>query len=399
MIQFSNNASTQLITILTPDATELHVDSTNGFPVLKEDDYCILCIQSITNFEIVKCTSKTADTFTVERGYEGTIPSLFNVGSQVELRLTAESLNHLVQDSQITYPHTSEDRSQFGNATGQLYSHVRLTDDFEDNDTSYYGVACSPFAVREAILRIQNILEKTIITESTTWTVPETGKYEITCIGGGGNGGAPGNYVRNVKLTSQSDGYGGRVYTCLFRFACGGGGGGGGAGQVITQTLNLVKGRVIPITIGAAGGGNTSFGEYITALGGGNGANGGNASANQYVSTIAVSGIGGAAGVSYNGAATAGATGQVSNIISVDNGASSSCPYSRAGNAGPYWGGDGGIGRASLDGLYGNGGNGGKGGGYWQKPADNWYAGNRGLSYPTSGTPGAVYIQSVASNN
>ena len=99
---------------------------------------------------------------------------------------------------------------------------------------------------------------KTItFTEDGTYTAPYTGNYLVIACGGGGSGGT-------------GDGN------------CKGGGGGGGSGFVY-KVVRLSKGESVDVTIGAGGhtyagenvdgsaGEPTSFGNYLTAAGGGGG--------------------------------------------------------------------------------------------------------------------------------
>ncbi len=115
-------------------------------------------------------------------------------------------------------------------------------------------------------------------TDSTTFTVPQTGTYIVTCVGKGGDGGDA------ISSSSAPNG-------------CGGSGGSGGIAQ---SKLTLTKNASIAITVS-----NTisSFGSYLSAHAGGNGEYG-------YQST----GAGGTAGTATGGnllnlAGIAGATG------------------------------------------------------------------------------------------
>ncbi|MGI5894277.1 MAG: hypothetical protein ACOX6P_06735 [Candidatus Merdivicinus sp.] len=85
-----------------------------------------------------------------------------------------------------------------------------------------------------------------IFVSNTTWTVPVTAKYRITCIGKGGNGG-----------NSQ----GGGPYA----------GGGGASGGWCRSLMSLTKGEQYSITCDTA---QSSFGSMLTATAGQDGANG-----------------------------------------------------------------------------------------------------------------------------
>ena len=99
-----------------------------------------------------------------------------------------------------------------------------------------------------------------LITTSTTWTVPKTGRYQIDIVGGGSNG------------TAGAGGGG----------TGGAGGAGGAAGDSIRLELSLTQGDTYPLVIGALGGASSGFGVTMRGnarrggvYGGGGGDNGG----------------------------------------------------------------------------------------------------------------------------
>ncbi len=290
-------------------------------------------------------------------------PGIVQVGAGLEVTLPAEA----AEGEEAPTPgilslgaHASESSGKYGQGAAGIYGHVRVTDNFEEeNATAAQGVAISPSGVKIAWDRILLAKQNSIILTSGTWTVPETGTYKVVCVGGGGNGGS-----------GSGSAYGwssGTLYT-----ATGGGGGGGGAGQVITQTLSLTKDQQIAVTIGGPGGGGTSFGTYITASGGGNGG------AGEQGGGIYSSGDGGAPQLSLRRAAYGGAAG-----TSYGSPASAGGNGSWTGSKGAS-GGAGGSGGTSFDpaGEYGHGGSGGGGRAWWS-----------GAWVQTGGTPGNSGIQ------
>lgn len=347
-IKFTNLAGSTLKVAINNLATTVTIDPADvaKFPSISGSEYFIIVlITSAGDFEIMRVTDITANVFTVVRAQEGTPARAFDIGDKVEHRLTAESLVTIVEEASITKPHTSTDADTYGHATSTLFSHVKITDETNSSASSVLGIGISPYAVKTRFDQLLGASNQTVITASSTFVVPENGTYEVIAIAGGGKGG--------------NGGWGGGGGNCPYpmegSLMSGGGAGGGGAGQVITQQIQLNKDTSIPVTVGGSGG-TTTFGSYLTALGGSNGANGGNASYALTSPSDAPScgspGSGGAGGYSYGTVAANGTAGTLQ----------------RASYAN-IAGGAGGAGGVSLDGTYGNGGNGGAGGGVYNPMA------------------------------
>jgi hypothetical protein len=95
---FTNNAATNLAEPITPLSTILQVTAGTGgyFPQPSIGDYFMLTLVQANNpavSEIVECIGRSGDILTVVRGQEGTTPQTFNLSDNVELRITASSLN------------------------------------------------------------------------------------------------------------------------------------------------------------------------------------------------------------------------------------------------------------------------------------------------------------------
>lgn len=95
-IQFANNAATTLFSSVTVSDAQIVVSPGGGalFPTAGRGNYFMVTVvdQTTGTLEIMKVTSRTADTFTVTRAQEGTSAKAFPSGSPVELRLTAQSI-------------------------------------------------------------------------------------------------------------------------------------------------------------------------------------------------------------------------------------------------------------------------------------------------------------------
>lgn len=265
--------------------------------------------------------------------------------------------------------HAAADPAVYGRGDSLRYGHVRIVDNFEEELAAADGVAISPRGVKKAWDRLFGLTEGQTFTTSGSWTVPETGQYTVTCIGGGGNGGNGGTGAA-VVWRDGSD----RYYTT----GGGGGGGGGGAGQVVTRKMALTKGEVINFIVGGPGGA-TVFKDLV-AQGGGHGGAGANGNQNGAAA-------GGAAGLSYGSMSYAGTAG-----------AWASTYGSTAIRDGTYFaGGQGSAGGISLQSPYGDGGHGGNGAGmswsytYYSTLGTHWGgAGSAG----TAGTQGCIIIAS-----
>ena len=97
---FKNNASATLATTLQLSATLLVVSGGQGalFPAPTGGDYFLLTIESDSgNFEVCRCTSRSADALTIVRAQEGTAAQVFIAGAVVECRVTAGVLEAFLQ--------------------------------------------------------------------------------------------------------------------------------------------------------------------------------------------------------------------------------------------------------------------------------------------------------------
>ena len=101
---FTNNAATALARGITPIDTILQLTPGTGsyFPQPTGGNYFMLTLVQINNpevSEIVECIDRVGDTLTVVRGQEGTQPQIFNISDNVQLRITAQSLNLFAAES------------------------------------------------------------------------------------------------------------------------------------------------------------------------------------------------------------------------------------------------------------------------------------------------------------
>lgn len=98
---YTNNASTRLAIDIDDLDTSIVLDAGTGslFPQpVGVDDFFKVSLENVAGLqEICKCISRAADTLIVERAQEGTAAIAFASQSRVECRLTAETMDNLMQ--------------------------------------------------------------------------------------------------------------------------------------------------------------------------------------------------------------------------------------------------------------------------------------------------------------
>lgn len=102
-IKFANNASSKLVDNIEEETTVFNILPDTGvlFPILEQasDFFKITVVDPGTgDFEIMKVTDIQGDKFTVERGQENTLARAFPQNSIVENRLTAGSIEVILND-------------------------------------------------------------------------------------------------------------------------------------------------------------------------------------------------------------------------------------------------------------------------------------------------------------
>ena len=99
-VLLANNATSKLASSLTAAATTLSVTTGEGakFPSPTGGDWFPLTlIKSSGALEILRCTARSGDVFTVTRAQEGTAAQAFSAGDRVEVRLTKAVMDAIVQ--------------------------------------------------------------------------------------------------------------------------------------------------------------------------------------------------------------------------------------------------------------------------------------------------------------
>lgn len=102
-IKFANNASSKLVDNIEEDTVTFSILPDTGvlFPILEQptDFFKITVVDPGTgDFEIMKVTDIQGDRLTVDRGQEGTLAKAFPQNAIVENRLTAQSIDVILND-------------------------------------------------------------------------------------------------------------------------------------------------------------------------------------------------------------------------------------------------------------------------------------------------------------
>ena len=91
-VKITNNASATLAASISNSATTLTVTTGQGasFPTLTGVDYCWLTlVDTSNNVEVIKCTARSTDSFTIVRAQDNTTARAFAISDRLELRPTA----------------------------------------------------------------------------------------------------------------------------------------------------------------------------------------------------------------------------------------------------------------------------------------------------------------------
>lgn len=97
-LKIANNAVSRLAASLSASSTNLGVLPGEGakFPSLADGDWFpLVIIKSDGSLEIVRCTARSSDTFTITRAQEGTAALAFSAGDRVELRATKAAFEEI----------------------------------------------------------------------------------------------------------------------------------------------------------------------------------------------------------------------------------------------------------------------------------------------------------------
>ena len=88
---YANNVSDTIVNPITDSQLTLIVSTIANWPVIGANDYLYATLQSSIGLEIVRVTAINVgtSTFTIERGAQNSIPSVFAAGDTIELRLTS----------------------------------------------------------------------------------------------------------------------------------------------------------------------------------------------------------------------------------------------------------------------------------------------------------------------
>jgi hypothetical protein len=100
-IKLANNATSTIVTGINASDVGVVLATGDGakFPALAAGEYFYITFESSGGtYEIAKATARAGDSLTIVRAQEGTTAQSFAAGSRVELRITAQGVEDLVDD-------------------------------------------------------------------------------------------------------------------------------------------------------------------------------------------------------------------------------------------------------------------------------------------------------------
>lgn len=193
---FANNASTTLSIAINGTDTQLTVANGNAFPNPNTSlgQYFLLTLESSGVIEVIKISAKSGNVFTVSggvagRGQEGTSANSFPLGTIVECRVTAGTLESLVAEPDYV-PYLS-------NADGLLVpslmsSHYYMAGvDDGSNSVPAYAISSTQWSFPTFTPKFNGNATSGSMTSMTAASVPSTGnsgQYIIQFVSGSNQG-------------------------------------------------------------------------------------------------------------------------------------------------------------------------------------------------------------------
>lgn len=166
---FANNAFSTLASGITDADVSLTVAGGDGalFPSISGTDYFYATlIDTSNNLEIIKCTARSTDTLTIERGAESTTARAYSAGDRIELRITAAGLTDVV--TQAGTAQTAAEAAQTAAEAAQTAAETAET----NAETAETNAATSE---ANALAAANTIGFKYTFSSTTTMSDPGTG--------------------------------------------------------------------------------------------------------------------------------------------------------------------------------------------------------------------------------
>ena len=307
---FANNATTVLAGPIAVGALSMSVAPGTGslFPAIAVGQQFSVTLRSqanpLTVREIVYCTARTTDTFTIVRGQEGTIPTAFIAGDFVDQFLTAGALGSLIQATQL-----QQQAGNYGIDTGLANAYAVTFNPGPASLTFLIGVPLRILIANTntgpSTLSVNGLAVTTIVypngTQLAAGALVAGGVADIVYTGTAYNVVSISNqsvHGSTLFLTIGTSSFSvpswvNQVYAEVWGAgggASGGVGGCGGGGGYAAGWLNVTPNSNIPVVIGAGGaganngaqagtGGSSSF-LTLSAGGGGGASTGGTSGGN-----------------------------------------------------------------------------------------------------------------------
>ena len=188
---FTNNASTLLTTSMTTGSLSFSVTASEGalFPSPSGSDYCYITLSDAAgNTEIVKVTSRSTDTFTIDasgRAQDGTSAQAWSIGDYVELCIPAAVLTEF-QANKCSTDVNAEDNSFSTNYLTYNYNSASDIDAIRFDpatNTFHFSAATTRDAAGNANIETYNVNFTQLNGVTLTSTTAELNTVDITTPG------------------------------------------------------------------------------------------------------------------------------------------------------------------------------------------------------------------------